>query len=365
MDNRWTLAQCKTVIDTYKSFYADDKLDVVVFSPILRDYLTKKDSLDDTPLSCIAAFECTVYHPELTITNEKEKTHTITDVYVNVSFPDLNIELGRTSYTPEEEAVGYIHSHVHTGNYFAYMNSFCTGIEDTPINVIKKHIRKFDVKKDDLSILISSFIIEVERMIRVESLEGGPYIKISTLRKGVGNFPITLQINNILPLSITRNIRIGYKKDIQDFILYYASLRLDSFYYDGQNWQLSGSDAEFIRRVTKVAKVYKGLRTKTSLFINALYADGLYYDNTKISTYRIHPNTYASWRFKNQVLKITVKDSSENKGIEKCKILNPQIIEVLYNFLLNLINSVYVNYKYKDSLHSRAYKVTRALVKQL
>lgn len=370
MDNRWTLAQCKTIIDTYKDFYADDRLDVIVYNPILRNYLTKEDSSEEDPpedilSDNILAFECTTYHPEITITNERGNTHTITDVYVNVSFPHLKIALGRASYTPEEVTVGYIHSHVHSGNFFDYMNDFCTGNNDTPINVIKRHIKNFNAKKDDLSTLISSFIIEVERMIRVESIEGGPYIKMSSIRKGVGKQPIFLHTKNIISLSINRCIRVGYKKDIQNFILYYASLRLDSFYYDGQNWQLSGSDAEFISRVTKVAKAYKGIKTKSSLFTNALYADGLYYDNSRATVYHLHPNTYSSWKFKNQVIKITLKDSSENKGMESCKILNPSIIEVVYNFLLNLINSVYVNNRYKDSLHSRAYKVTRTLVKQL
>lgn len=367
-NKKWTVAQCKTIIDTYKDFYSEDRLDTSIYSFELKDNLAKGYTSDTEEVNGFTYFQCTVYHPKITITNEKGKSHNITDVYVSVSFPSLTISLGRTSYTPEEVAVGYIHSHVHSGNYFNQMNDFCTGNSDTPINKIKRLIKSFDGTKDELNTLISSFIIEIERMIRIESLEGGPYIRMSAIRRGIfseGNPPITLTADSVLPLHITRSVRVSYIKDIKDFFMYYASLRLDTFYYDGHNWQLSCSDNEFIRRVTKVAKLYKNTRSKSGLFKDVLYIDGLYYENNSRSYYRIHPNTYASWQFKSQLLRVIVKDSPKQKTVEKCKILHDNIISALYNFLLNIINSVYANSKYKDSFHTRTYTVTRALVKSL
>lgn len=368
-NRKWTVAQCKTTIDTYKDFYSEDRLDVNIHSFELNDNLAKGCTLDTEEVKGFTYFQCTVYHPEITITNENGVSHKITDVYVSVSFPSLEIALGRTSYTSEEVAVGYIHSHVHSGNYFNQMNDFCTGAMDTPINKIKRLIKNFDGTNDELTTLISSFIIEVERMIRVESLEGGPHIRMSAIHRGItgeGKFPITLTADQTLPLNITRGVKATYIKDIRDFFMYYASLRLDSFYYDGHNWQLSCSDNEFIHRVTRVAKIYKNTRTKSNLFENALCVDGLYYaDNSLSYHHHIHPNTYTSWQFKGQVLKVIVKNPSKQKNIEMCRILNDNIISALYNFLLNIINSVYANNKYKNSFHARTYKVTRALVKSL
>lgn len=367
MNANWTVAQCKTVINTYKEFYSEDRLDINIYSFAINDNLTEGSTPDTEELNGLTYFQCTVYHPEITITNEKGMSHKITDVYVSVVFPSLTISLGRTSYSPEEVAMGYIHSHVHSGNYFTQMNDFCTGGSDTPINRIKRNIKNFNGTNDEFTTLISSFIIEVERMIRIESLEGGPYIRMSSIHRGIReeSIPITLSAGQSLSLSMTRGIKATYIKDIKDFFMYYASLKLDFFYYDGHNWQLSCSDDEFIHRVTKVAKIYKGTRSKSGLFKDALYMDGLYYDNNSTSYFHIRPNTYASWQFKSQLLKITVKDSSKQRKIKRCSILNDNIISALYNFLLNIINSVYANNKYKDSFHTRTYKVTRALVKKL
>lgn len=367
-----TVSQYKTIIDTYKDFYADDRLDIKVYVP-LKDYLNKKELTEEeeaTPIREFTTMECITYHPEVTITNEYGKSHKITDVYVKVSFPSLEIELARTSYTPEEIRVGYIHSHVHRGNYFTTFNSFCTGAANTPINKVKKSIREFNTDKTlvtGFATLIMSFIIEVERMIKVESVEGGPYIKMSTINAGVseGSKPVTIPSQTgVSMLALVNNVRNTYVDDLKKFFVYYASLRLDSFYYDGQNWQLNCSDSEFISRVTKVAETYKGTRGKAGLFKEVLYADGLYYCNSYSTNFHLSPHSHTLWTFKTHLLEVKCKISED--GIMKSrKVFNLEIIKILYNFLLNLINSVYANNKFKDTLHSRAYKVTRSLINQL
>lgn len=367
-----TVSQYKTIIDTYKDFYADDRLDIRVYGT-LKDYLNKKELTEEeenTPIGGWTTMECITYHPEVTVTNEYGKSHKITDVYVKVSFPSFEIELARTSYTSEEIRVGYIHSHVHRGNYFTAFNSFCTGAANTPINEVKKSIKNFYTDKTlvtGFATLIMSFIIEVERMIKVESIDGGPYIKMSTINAGVseGSKPVTIPSKTgVSMLVLVNGVKQTYVDDLKKFFIYYASLRLDSFYYDGQNWQLDCSDSEFISRVTKVAKTYKGTRSKISLFKKVLYADGLYYCNSYSTTYHLFPHSHTTWTFKTHLLEVKCKNS-EDKTMETREVFNLEIIKILYNFLLNLINSVYANNKFKDTLHSRAYKVTRSLINQL
>lgn len=366
-----TVSQYKTIIDTYKDFYDDSRLDIKVYGT-LSTYLDKNELTEEEEafsIGGLSCMECITYHPEIIVTNEYGKSHKITDVYVKVDFPSLEIELARTSYTSEEIKVGYIHSHVHKGNYFTSFNSFCTGAANTPVNVIRKSIREFNTDKTStagFTTLIMSFIIEVERMIKVESVEGGPYIRMSIINAGIseGAKPVTIPSQTgVSTLALVNSVRQANVDDLKKFFVYYASLRLDSFYYDGQNWQLDCSDSEFISRVTKVAKTYKGTKSKTNLFKEVLYADGLYYYNSSTG-YHLSPHSHTTWTFKACFLNVKCVDSdNENMGIKK--VFNLEVIKILYNFLLNLINSVYANNKYKDTLHSRAYKVTRSLINQL
>lgn len=371
-----TIEQYKTIINVYKEFYPEDRLDIVVNRvPLNRALKGEELSPDDERMlenTSIDLVNITVYFPEITLTNDYGAKHTITDVYVRTYFKSLHICLARTSFTEKEIAVGYIHSHVNSGQFYS-LSDFCTGSANTPINTVRRNIRNYMDNNDnseDFRNSIEAFIIEVERMIMVESNDGGPYIQFSQVYKGFRgstSSPIFIIPRYNLALRLMNHVSISSVKSIKDFFLYYASLRLDTFSYDGHNWQLDCTDAEFIKRVTKVAKVYKGIRNKKFLFEDAIFMDGLYYSPEVYSNrHRLANNAYTAWTFKDKQLKITkISDgtTSESK-MQKVRILRTQLIGKLYNFLLDLINSVYAN-EYKDSIHARAYKVTHTLVEQL
>lgn len=365
-DRKWTCGNYKTVIDAYKEFYPEDRLDIKIFDPDLKEHIDKdKDYCDLAITNCMS---CTVYYPKITLTNENNESYDITEVYVRVYFPSLTICLGRTSYTKNEIRVGYIHSHVHRASFYN-LSEFCTGNSNTPINIIKNIIRnpmpELKDNNEKFKLNIESFIIEVERAIKVESIDGGPYIKFSEVKEGacVNNDPIFIEPVYTRLASIY-GIKCNYISDIKDFFLYYASLRLDTFYYDGHNWQLKCNDYDFIKRVTKVAKVFNKTRKKTALFIPVLHSNNNFYYNTRNNGFRLTGRSYTTWSFKDQILKITCIDDVKEK-IERKYILNLNIIGRLYVFLLNIINSVYANEKYKDSIHSRTLKVTRTLIKSV
>lgn len=366
-DRKWTCGNYKTVIDAYKEFYPEDRLDIKIMDPGLREHIDKdKDYCNLAIINCMA---CTVYYPKITLTNENNKAYDITDVYVRVYFPNLTIFLGRTSYTKNEIRVGYVHSHVHRASFYN-LSEFCTGGSYTPINIVKNIINnpvpELKDNNEKFKLNIESFIIEVERAIKVESIDGGPYIKFSEVKEGacVDNEPIFIEPVYTRLASIY-GIKCNYISDIKDFFLYYASLRLDTFYYDGRNWQLKCNDYDFIKRVTKVAKVFNKTRKKTALFTSVLHSNNNFYNkNTRNNGYRLTDRSYATWSFKDQILKITCIDDIKEK-VEYKDILNLRIIGRLYVFLLNIINSVYANEKYKDSIHSRTLKVTRTLIKSL
>ena len=207
---------------------------------------------------------------------------------------------------------------------------------------------------------IQSFIIEVERMIRIESNAGGPYITFNEVGKTSVNIPLRVKLLPEALISSSRNKDIFLK-----FIDYYCSLRLDDFYYDGRNWQLAATDTEFIKRVTKVAKTWKKT-ANANIYQSINIIHGLYYAPTSNGHYNVRDGEMVNWKFKGEYPRIKITNKSDGNDVKSDTIVNIDIISILYSFMLNLINGVYANQdKYKDSIHSRAYKIKTALIKAM
>lgn len=369
-----TVQEYSIIINTFLDFFPDDRIDIQ-YSPTfpqlekyIADYAEGKEIPENIQQNInnvgIQAVRIIVYYPSITLTNEHGNTHTITDVYVETTLPDLSIYLTRTSYTQEEVDIGYTHSHVNTYN-FGEFSLFCTGSSNTVINRIKDNIfsiigRSSDSKKssDYVNLFtnkITSFIIEEQRILDVESLDGVPYIKMSSISDGKSeDVPIFVKPSNYIYTALDG----FYGTDrihIVDFIKYYISLQLDDFIYNGKCWQLDCSDAEFINRVTRVAKTYRYIYKKEKFFENVIIKDGLYYKKKETpNNYALNHNT--DWTFKGNTLPIRVLRKKEVYHYKK--ILKRSIINYLYGVSLNLINSIYASEEFKDCMRSRAYKVT-------
>lgn len=356
-----TLEQYKTIINIYLDFYPDDRVDIQLNNTIIKQALAddaegnevSKDTLDYISNCRYGLLNIITYYPSLTLTNDSEKQYTVYGIYVKTSFPEFTVYMGRTTYNTDEIKVGYRHSHISKGN-FTDISSFCTGNNDTPINKIKS---KYSIGRyGNFETFIQSFIIEVERMIRIESNAGGPYITFNEVGKASVNTPLRVKL---LPESyIDKNIFLK-------FIDYYCSLRLDDFYYDGRNWQLADTDAEFIRRVTKVAKTWKKT-ANADIYQSINIIHGLYYAPTSNGYYDIRDGERVYWKFKGEYPRIKIINKGGGNDVKSDTIVNIDLISILYSFMLNLINGVYANQdKYKDSIHSRAYKIKTALIKAM
>lgn len=358
-----TLEQYKTIINAYLDFYPDDRVDIQINNIYLKQALNdeaegnevSQDTLDYINNRSFDLLTIITYYPSLTLTNDSGKQYTVYDIYVQTTFPKFDIFMGRTTYSTEEIKVGYRHSHISRGN-FKFTSSFCTGSNNTPINKIRSKSKE---RCGNFETLIQSFIIETERMIKIESNAGGPYITFNEVGKTSVNIPLRVKL---FPGEYTGSLR---NKDIfLKFIDYYCSLRLDDFYYDGRNWQLADTDTEFIKRVTKVAKTWRKT-ANADIYQSVNIIHGLYYLPASNGYYKVRDGEMVDWTFKGKYPRIKII----NKGSDDVKsdtIVDINLISTLYSFLLNLINGVYANQdKYKDSIHSRAYKIKTALIKAM
>lgn len=360
-----TLEQYKIIINAYLDFYPDDRVDIQLNNTIIKQALNddaegnevSKDILDYISNCRFDLLNIITYYPSLTLTNDSGKQYTVYGIYVKTDFPEFIVSMGRTTYNTDEIKVGYRHSHIDRGN-FTNISSFCTGNKNTPINKIKS--KYISGEYGNFETFIQSFIIEVERMIRIESNAGGPYITFNEVGKTSVNIPLRVKL---LPKALISNSR---NKDIfLKFIDYYCSLRLDDFYYDGRNWQLADTDTEFIKRVTKVAKTWRKT-TNANIYQSINIIHGLYYVPTYNRHYNVRDGEMVYWKFKGECPRIKIINKSDGNDVKSDTIVDINLISTLYSFLLNLINGVYANQdKYKDSIHSRAYKIKTALIKAM
>ncbi len=127
-----------------------------------------------------------IHFPEIQISNSDQITHTIRDLYVRIHIDlferdeedeeedemQLNIQVMgvRTTFTLPEVLNKYMHSHLSTGGFGKWMN-FCLGKSDFGILIS-------NITLDPTEEQWQLFFLSLDRYVRWESIEGGPYFKI-------------------------------------------------------------------------------------------------------------------------------------------------------------------------------------------
>lgn len=360
------LKELNAIIKAFKEFYPEDRMDIqAADSLILKAIENGYDSFTDNEKKDLYAtvlengieVQIIIHYDSIELTNDNGNKYTIYDVYVRHKFPHPNLSLARASFTKKEIAKGYVHSHVPKGG-FTYFRDFCLGASDTPVNNAMSNISEALLKDDidNIGLLTNIYIIQVERTLRIESNVGVPYISFTNITSDYDQIPIAVNPNYYVENSNSVHNRI------KKFIIYYSNLRLDDFYYDGRNWQLEASDAEFITRVTKVAK-------KSKLILSSMYEEvycigGLYYYKKNHRYYNLNEDACMSFKFKGEYPTVKILANHSNEEYYNVKILKLCYINLIYNYLINLINSVYA-IQSKDNFRSRAHKIKTHLLKTL
>ena len=365
-EEKLKLKELNAIIKAFKEFYPEDRIDIQASDSIILKALENGyDSFTDAENSDLYSailyhgieMQIIVHYDSIELTNDAGNKYTIYDVYVEHKFPYTHLSLARASYTRKEIAKGYVHSHVPKGR-FTDFRDFCLGTSDTPVNIIRADINKAlrEHNTDNIGLLTNIYIIQVERTLRIESNEGVPYISFADITSDYDQKPIEVNTSHYFENSNPVHNRI------KKFIIYYSNLRLDDFYYDGKNWQLKASDAEFITRVTKVAK-------KSKLILSSMYEEvycigGLYYYKKNQKNYNLNEDAYMSFKFKGEYPTVKILADHSNEEYYNVKILKLGYINLIYNYLINLINSVYA-IQSEDNFRSRAHKIKTHLLETL
>ena len=126
-----------------------------------------------------------IWFPKETISNSKGQKHTIYDLYIKINFVNsrfVDMHTIRTSFTLAELHSGYSHSHSPAEPYVHKYATICTYTEARSCCLGTGPLGQLMGDYIDSNILMS-LCIYIEKWVRWESLEGGPYI----LMEQIGN----------------------------------------------------------------------------------------------------------------------------------------------------------------------------------
>lgn len=125
-----------------------------------------------------------IHFPKVVLTNRDNKYHIIKDLFVKFSINICHkvdmLQGTRTTFHPIEHQKRYRHSHLSTNPGLAF-SSFCLG-SDAPISFTKILLEEeLTESNTNWTNTFLFFLNQIKAYVVYESLEGGPYIKISSL----------------------------------------------------------------------------------------------------------------------------------------------------------------------------------------
>ena len=148
------------------------------FLKLDKDTINAKIELTmrDLPLYAII-----VHFPTVVIRNEHDKTHETSHFYIKIELLSSGkmysgFLVKRSHFTKNELEVGYMHSHCPSGTCNPTQNWSSSCLGSGPIQRTEARLNS----NCDLDMWML-FCNELERYIQVESLDGGPYIRMSSI----------------------------------------------------------------------------------------------------------------------------------------------------------------------------------------
>jgi hypothetical protein len=225
-----------------------------------------------------------LYYPEFTISNSLGETHIIRDMVVQLTFNEAGIkpELKgkRFSFTKQELGLGYSHSHLHVSQaQSTAFSTFCLGDSSH----LKQYLNKLSkgCTPDQFEVLL----VQIEQFLIWESIEGRPYISISTM------FTNSVAITDP---RLTQNVRIGLAAKFMEKLTPDLLFSLDDYHYVLNPGNKAKELFEIEKEVTKQA------------FVDGVLAfDKLYDFDTENGTYEADAN-----RFRGQTLPAQVRSAN-------------------------------------------------------
>lgn len=304
-----------------------------------------------------------VHFPRVRVTNEYDKFIDIQDLYAKVHITPIGtmpkrFELARTTYPYEHFKSGYAHSHMHS------INEDTAGQWSNPClgsGPIKETIRTLTYTYDKQ--LWGLFAFELSKYVTIESLTGGPYIRLESVSRG--NVDESILNSNTRAYVPTPR----YEPLIDAFIKFYADKGKFKFKFINGQYQVGESSAstiihlsnafiEFLNdyntRIADMPSLNNLVRTSGILRKCIISEDRIYNVSSSgrdiASAIRINGRNL--FTFKGQMVKLNILvDSNIHENYSLC--FTKEWSEYILTEVLQIINYKYGKKQYQNQAEER------------
>ena len=299
---------------------------------IFKDYFDE-ENVDFIPTdggrpSCLL-----VRFPEITVTNEDGLSTKIYDlfcrVFINEAGGLLRMQFRRTTFTAEQFNSGYIHSHLPPSSYA--WSAYCWG--KGPMATIIADLKEFN------SILWEQFCMTLATTLPIESLAGGPYIRIENLgQRADKRFESYMNIYAGCIKRISEGSAVVVKAFMEyllnkDFFDPYLQVYGDEVYFNipitdlavylSKEWEEFFMDNDFS------GDIYE------KYLVPCVYGNNFILSVDKNTKVNIPSMENCKVEFKGKTFAFTLLDI-ENLNIQK-KVLAPKIVYIIVNALMTVL----------------------------
>lgn len=340
----------KDIYEVFKDYYGEERVDLQNF-PSEEDF----NSVNQNVCNILNYFPIFIYihFPEITVTNEYLESTTINDLYTRIRINAdgkiyAYLEMLRATYTDIEILAGYKHSHlpkIYSEDDLYEWTNPCLG--SGPIGTTIATLRNTSLSKDYLLSMYKLLCRELDEYVKVESLRGGPYIKLSSIYNNYNNN--TKDINSALdkifiPQSPTVCTNILLKLIIENNDLFPIIFR------DGE-YKFGLSNTDIIIKASALFIGYLNKQDDPKSILNKLEDRGVLIKATfdslgDIASYSAQNSNMLNIScddlldFKGEKIPLTI-NKYDATAVRYFYIVHPNYISSVYNEILFYINSNY------------------------
>jgi hypothetical protein len=293
-----------------------------------------------------------VWFPDVTVTNEYNESIDIKDLYAKIPINLFGrsmgtIEMNRGTYTERQLNSGYVHSHVprkspRVRSKFTFFRKICMGtgpIRTTVTNLVTEY-------DEDLWRLLC---LELDNFTKVESVLGGPYIKLGEV--GVGS-RVTVEdmLSYNRPFDGTTSFSV---KDFHEFIKWLIPRKVLKFSLTPTGVALAQSNYDLAIKISNEFLKYVNIKihAKTAPYTiddlvdshvlrKLLIKDGKFYVITPISDDFSALEGTNLFTFKGKTIKLHItEDVRDTENV--VLLLGDAILQDVCRIILEIINYHY------------------------
>lgn len=339
-----SLTHVNKIYDVFKSFFKEENTDLHI--------LLKKEEYNN---DCEHLYDIIIHFPQVTITNEHNKSIDVEDLWVNIPLkPNGTIYYGfsmfGSTYTIMQLKHNYCHSHISGIPYDLEFKKPCLGrgpIRETQLSLMQN---------SDRMDLWNLFCYELSLYVKTESVSGVPYRYLENVNKEQDIIYTNTKYYGFGHKNALRNNSSAIRK----FIEYYLKTQDIPFIFNGDTFALNENVVKyhidlsncFIQWLNN-SKYLSDYNCK-SLFFNYVYKNKSLYKLTGncISYYPYNNladclhgfNNRKCFVFKGEDIRIKIKQNNIEDGYKVITLLHNDVVNYIITKIINILNFTIVKH---------------------